>query len=100
MKIKDLFKKVAVANEVVEGYDEKFAVGFNYGYVERVFDNHREFVEFVNSEFNEPWAKVLRSNFDVDKNIEGSYDFSELIIDKDLNVVDRMICKFTFVKKF
>ena len=100
MKIKDLFKKVAIANEVAEGYDEKFTVRFNYDYIERTFDNHKEFVKFVNSEFNEPWAKILRSNFEVSKNIEGSYDFSELVVDEIWDVCDRMICKFTFIRKY
>lgn len=100
MKIKDLFKKVSVANEVGFNFDIKFCVKFEYDYMEKKFDSYKEFLKYVNSEFNEPWARVLRTNFEINKNINDSYDFNELIIDREWDVNQMFICKFTILRSY
>ena len=100
MKIKDLFKKVSVANEVGKSLDIKFKVKFVHGefwYDEFICETYKGFIDYVNSEFNTPWAKALK-NGEVFENEQGSYDFCERIDDYAFDVHEMYRCKFIIIK--
>lgn len=71
MKIRELFKKIEVANEVMNltpnDCEGTFCLWYEDGLNTEQFKDYKSFLKFVKDNFNEPWAKMLKQNIEIEQ---------------------------------